>query len=516
MRIDHQNLWDLVLHRSQISPDVEILVDEQGRRLTFLQYRDQAEEMAAGLQELGINQGDVVAWELPTWIETVILAAALSRIGAIQNPIIAIYREREVSFCVRQAGAKMLITPGDFRGFDFGEMGQNIESEIPDLTHIAVSPENFPSGRKENLQPYRAPAEDELRWLCYTSGTTADPKGAKHTDASIAAIGDSMGERLDVQEGDRPALVFPFPHIGGLTWLFTALQSGATLLCDAAFDPSTTTAFLSSENCTHPGAGTPFHMAYLAAQRKQPETKLFPNVKNFPGGGAPKPVQLHSEVKAELGGSGIVSGWGLTEAPILTMGASTDPDQKLALTEGQAMPGVELIAVDAEGSIVPSGEEGELRAKAPQLMLGYLDETLDSEAFDENGYFRTGDLGIIDTDGYVVISGRLKDVIIRHGENISAKEVEDLLFEHELVQDVAVIGLPDETTGERACAVIALCDQSAPLTLELMRTYLNDSGLRRNAIPEQLEIVENIPRNPSGKITKNVLQDQFKDSDFQR
>ena len=118
-------------------------------------------------------------------------------------------------------------------------------------------------------------------------------------------------------------------------------------------------------------------MAYLAAQRKQPETKLFPNVKNFPGGGAPKPVQLHSEVKAELGGAGIVSGWGLTEAPILTMGASTDPDQKLALTEGQAMPGVELIAVDAEGSIVPSGEEGELRAKAPQLMLGYLDETLD-------------------------------------------------------------------------------------------------------------------------------------------
>ena len=111
-----------------------------------------------------------------------------------------------------------------------------------------------------------------------------------------------MGARLDVQEGDRPALVFPFPHIGGLTWLFTALQSGATLLCDAAFDPSTTTAFLSSENCTHPGAGTPFHMAYLAAQRKQPETKLFPNVKNFPGGGAPKPVQLHSEVKAELGG----------------------------------------------------------------------------------------------------------------------------------------------------------------------------------------------------------------------
>ena len=160
-------------------------------------------------------------------------------------------------------------------------MGQNIESEIPDLTHIAVSPENFPSGQKKTcnrIVPLQKMTEVAMLHIRNDSRS----KGAKHTDASIAAIGDSMGTRLDVQEGDRPALVFPFPHIGGLTWLFTALQSGATLLCDAAFDPSTTTAFLSSENCTHPGAGTPFHMAYLAAQRKQPETKLFPNVKNFP------------------------------------------------------------------------------------------------------------------------------------------------------------------------------------------------------------------------------------------
>ena len=261
MIIDKTNLWDLVTARSELSPGAEMLVDEQGRRLTFLEYQNQAEEMAAGLQNLGVQEGDVVAWELPTWIETVILAAALSRLGAIQNPIIAIYREREVSFCVRQAEAKVLITPGDFRGFNFGEMGQKIQNDIPELTHIAVEPNNFPTGSREDLRPYTTPETDELRWLCYTSGTTADPKGAKHTDASIAAIGESMGQRLDVQEGDRPALVFPFPHIGGLTWLFTALQNGATLLCDSAFDPSTTTHFLSSENCTHPGAGTPFHMA---------------------------------------------------------------------------------------------------------------------------------------------------------------------------------------------------------------------------------------------------------------
>ncbi|MBG01464.1 MAG: cyclohexanecarboxylate-CoA ligase [Acidimicrobiaceae bacterium] len=516
MGIETNDLWDLIQRRAELTPDAEMLVDEQGRRFTFLEYKLASEEMAAGFHELGVSEGDVVAWELPTWIETVILAAALSRLGAIQNPIIAIYREREVGFCVKQAKASFLVTPEEYRGFHFGKMAEKIASSIDGLTALAVEPDNFPSGDPEILPTYSLKEDNALRWLCYTSGTTSDPKGAKHTDASIAAIGESMGERLDVQFGDRPALVFPFPHIGGLTWLFTALQAGATLICDGAFDPVTTTELLSREGCTHPGAGTPFHMAYLNAQRGNPTSKIFPNVKNFPGGGAPKPPTLHAEVKRELGGSGIVSGWGLTEAPILTMGANTDPDEKLSKSEGRAMPGVDLIAVKGDGTIANPGEEGELRAKAPQLMLGYLDASLDSEAFDENGYFRTGDLGVIDADGYVVISGRLKDIIIRHGENISAKEVEDLLFNHPQINDVAVIGLPDTVTGERACAVVSLVDDQTLVNSESIRAYLEGCGLRKNAIPEQLEVVDLIPRNPSGKITKNILQEQFKDKPFER
>lgn len=515
MGIETNDLWNLVLERAELTPESEMLVDEQGRRLTFLEYKIASQEMAAGFYELGVREGDVVTWELPTWIETIVLTAALSRLGAIQNPIIAIYREREVGFCVRQAEASFLLTPKEYRGFNFEEMGVNISS-ASQLTALAVEPNNFPAADPAILPAYLEGQEHALRWLCYTSGTTSDPKGAKHTDASIAAIGQSMGERLDVQFEDRPALVFPFPHIGGLTWLFTALQTGATLICDAAFDPVKTTKLLSQEGCTHPGAGTPFHMAYLTAQRENPANRIFPNVKNFPGGGAPKPLTLHAEVKEELGGSGIVSGWGLTEAPILTMGAATDPDDKLATSEGKAMPGVDLIAVTADGSVARPGEEGELRAKAPQLMLGYLDASLDAEAFDENGYFRTGDLGIIDEDGYVVISGRLKDVIIRHGENISAKEVEDLLFDHPQVSDVAVIGLPDSVTGERACAVVSIVDGQDPISLSVLRSYLENAGLRKNAIPEQLEVIASIPRNPSGKITKNILQEQFKNIPFDR
>ena len=518
--VSGRNLWELIEARVAATPDADMLVDQDGRRMTFAEFATAAGEMAAGLADLGVGAGDVVAWELPTWIETVVLAAAINRLDAVQNPIIAIYREREVGFCCRQAGAKVLITPAEFGGFDFGAMGRAIADAVEGLTAITVGPGAFPVGDPSTLPPVPVPASDgqdaPVRWLCYTSGTTSDPKGARHTDASIDAIARAMGDRLDVQAGDRPALVFPFPHIGGITWLFTGLQTGCVSLLDQAFVPASTTAFLAAEHCTHAGSGTPFHMVYLAAQRENPDTPLFPELKNCPGGGAPKPPQLHYDVKGELGGSGVVSGWGLTEAPILTMGAHDDPDDKLARTEGRAMPGVDLKVVSVEGEVVGPGQEGELRAKAPQMMKGYLDDTLNADAFDDEGYFRTGDLGVIDAEGYVVITGRLKDVIIRHGENISAKEVEDLLFTHEQVQDVAVIGLPDARTGERAVAVVSTPEGAEPLTLAGMREFLTAAGLRTQAIPEQLEHVAVVPRNPSGKITKNVLRDEFADKPFDR
>ena len=250
-------------------------------------------------------------------------------------------------------------------------------------------------------------------------------------------------------------------------------------------------------------------MAYLAIQRSQPDVPLFPHLKNCPGGGSPKPPEIHYEVKAELGGAGVVSSWGLTESPILTFSRTTDPDDKLATTEGTAMPGVTLVVVKADGTRAQPGEEGELRAKGPQIMRGYLDASLDAEAFDDDGFFRTGDLGTIDADGYVVITGRLKDVIIRNAENISAKEIEDLLYEHPKVFDVAVIGLPDARTGERVCAIVALNDADDALTFAEMQEFLRAHDIRNQAIPEQLELIDVMPRNQSGKITKNVLREKY-------
>ena len=489
-------------------PDAPMLRSRQGDSATFSEYRERVEAMAAGFADMGIGEGDVVSWILPTWVDTVVLAAALSRLGAIQNPIITIYRDREVGFCCRQSGSRLLVTTGEFGGYDFAAMGGRIAAEIDGLEHLVVSPGAFPVGDASTLPPVPESGAQAMRWIMYTSGTTSDPKGARHTDRSVGAFPLAMSERLDVRTGDRYALVFPFPHIGGIGLLYMALQTGCTHLLDETVDPIATVDFLAEHRCTHAGTGTPFYLMYLAAQQRRSdagEGPLFPELKACPGGGAPIPPAMHRRIVAELGGVGVASGWGLTESPVLTNGDVNDPDEKLATTEGRALPGVDLITVDENEERCEAGVEGELRAKGPQVMLGYVDSSLDADAFDADGYFRTGDLGVIDAEGFVTITGRLKDIIIRNGENISAKEVEDLLFTSPEVTDVAVFGVPDERTGERVVAAIVPAADATP-TVESIGAFLRGEGLRTQALPERVDLVDALPRNPAGKVLKRELQ----------
>jgi acyl-CoA synthetase (AMP-forming)/AMP-acid ligase II len=494
-------LWDLICARAEQTPDAPMVIDESREPLTFARYRDESERAAAGLLALGVGEGTVVSWILPTTNHAFVLVGALSRLGAVQNPILPIYREREVGFIAKQAQPQLLVVPGVYRGFDFEAMGKQIAADNNGL-EVLVCDGPIPTGDPSTLPEWSPPAQPPVRWLFYTSGSTADPKGAQHTDETILAVSKGMADCLALTPNDRNGLIFPFTHIAGPIWLGSGLIVGLCHLVMAAFDPAATVEFFKEQDVTIAGSGTIFHMAYLNAQREAPGSPLFPHVRNFPGGGAPKPPQLHYDMRKEMGAP-ILSGYGLTEAPILTMARSDDPDDKLANTEGRPMAGVELKLVTLDGDIAGPGEEGEIRAKAPQLMKGYLDSSLDADAFDEEGYFRTGDLGRLD-DGYIIITGRVKDIIIRKGENISAKEVEDLLFTHPKVSDVAVIGLPDASSGERACAVVV-----GELVFDEMRDFLKEKGLRMQAIPEQLEIVDALPRNPAGKVLKQDLKKVF-------
>ncbi len=508
---DHRGLWELVEARATDAPDVVIAVDEDGRTLTGREFRDAAERAAAGLQAHGVGADVNVSWMLPTWLESAVLVAALARLGAVQNPMLPILGTREMRFITQQTRAALLIVPSEWKGRAFGDEAREIAAEQPGLEVLIVD-RTLPEGDPSTLPPPPAPVTPDdapVRWVFYTSGTTADPKGARHTDLTVKASATGMIEALEITGADRAAMVFPFTHIGGIGWLYTMLMTGCVCVFVEAFVPATTIPILQREDLTLAGAGTPFHMAYLAAQREQPDTPLFPNVRAYPGGGAPKPPQLHYEVREELGGVGIVSGYGLTEAPILTMNSVRDTDAQLADTEGTPTPGVTLRFVRLDGVVAADGEEGEIRAKGPQVCRGYLDESLNADAFDEDGWFRTGDIGRLDETGHVLITGRVKDIIIRHGENISAKEVEDLLFTHPKIGDAAVIGLPDPKTGERACAVVVPTDPSSPPTLPELFEYLTAEGLAKQKVPEQLEVVDALPRNASGKVLKHQLRETY-------
>jgi cyclohexanecarboxylate-CoA ligase len=516
--LEARNIWDLIIRRAEQTPERELAVDDTGRRITFGAYRARAERVAAGLAAAhGVGEGDVVSWIQPSWIEAMVLFGALRRLGAVQNPIIPIYREREVGFIVRQAEPTLLVVPSEWRGFDYAAMATAVAegTEARVLVADRAPDRSLPEGDPADLAA--APDDDvdadsvPVRFIYYTSGTTAEPKGARHGDRSLRTASLGMAQRLHLADDDRFALVFPFTHVAGGLYMYAAMAYGFALLLDEAFDPESTPDLLRRERVTQAGAGTYFHQVYLQAQRVLPEgERLFPHVRTFPGGGAPKPPSLHYDLKAAFG-VGVVSGYGLTEAPVLTMNDAGDDDRVLATTEGRAVADTRVRTVRADGSEAGAGEEGEVRALGPQVTLGYLDAALDADAFDADGWFRTGDLGRLDERGNLTITGRLKDVIIRKGENIPAKEVEDLLFTHPKVADVAVIGLRDAERGERACAVVVPAAGQAPLGFDEMTAHLLDAGLITRKLPEQLELVDALPRNPSGKILKFELQARFED-----
>ena len=519
---DVGTMWQLVERRAEASPDAPMLLDDADRRVTFAEFRDWAERVAAGLHALGVSAGTPVTWQLPTRIETVVVSMALARLGAVQNPIIPIYREREVGFALRQTRAELVIVPGLWRAFDFPAMANALVAELEHPAQVLVIDPNrpdagLPEGDVATLPPppSAAPIDGEapVRWIYYTSGTTSDPKGVQHTDATLLAGGRGLAVALDMTPADVGSIAFPFAHIGGPDYLVTVLAHGFPAVLLETFVPSEAVALFARHGVTMAGGSTAFYIAFLNEQRKAvqmggPGAKIIPTLRLLSGGGAPKPPEVYFEVQRELGVQ-VAHGYGMTEVPMIAQGSPHDTDDQLAHTEGAPVVGAEVRIVSLDGTACPPGTEGEVRLRGPMVCKGYTDASLNSAAFDGEGYFRTGDLGILRADGHLTLTGRLKDVIIRKGENISAKEIEDLLYQHPKVAEVAVIGLTDRDRGERVCAVVELTAAVDTLDLKEMVTYLRDAGLMVQKIPEQLEVVDKLPRNATMKILKHQLRDAF-------
>jgi cyclohexanecarboxylate-CoA ligase len=505
---DARTLWELVDRRADATPD-RIMLVEGDRETTFADYRTLVERAAAGYAAFGVHEGSHVSWQLPTWTESAVLVGALARLGAVQNPMLPVYRQREVSFIARQTQCELLITPSVWNGFDYAALADQVAGTL-DGMHTFVADRHNPDGHRASLPApptaYEHRADDPVRWVFYTSGTTADPKGAQHTDRTVMAGAIGYAKKTHVVETDLSLVAFPFTHIGGIIiGVITPLLTGSTAVLMEVWTPDASTTLIQKHAITLGNGAPAIHAALIAEARANPDA--YKTIRAFPSGGSAKPPQLHDDALTIVPSSvGITSGYGMTESPIITQTDIDAPDDSKRNGEGTPTEGTTVKLVRSDGSEAGPGEEGEIVATGRQVMRGYLDAALNADAFTSDGFIRTGDIGRFDEHGALIVTGRLKDVIIRKGENVSAKEVEDMLFGHPDIADVAVLGLPDPDRGEMVCAfIVPVAGKPAP-TVKAIFEFCREQGLMNQKIPERVEVTDVLPRTPSGKVPKHELR----------
>lgn len=491
------------------------------QRFTYRELAAMADRVAVGLTKLGVGKNDVVACQLPNWWQFTVTYLACSRIGAVMNPLMHIFRERELSFMLKHGEAKVLIIPQTFRGFDFEHMVNALKPSLTDLKHVVVvngsgsnsfeALLNGPAWEKESdakdILTQHRPGPDDVTQLIYTSGTTGEPKGVMHTANTVMANIIPYAARLHLDAKDVVLMASPMAHQTGFMYglmMPIMLKSSAVLL--DVWEPLRAIDLIRNESATFTMASTPF-LTDLAKNVEESGNKV-PTLRTFLCAGAPIPGPLVEQARSVLG-TKIVSAWGMTENGAVTLIELNDPDERAFTTDGLPLPGVELKVASDDGVSLPVGEAGKLYVRSCSNFGGYL-KRAHLNGTDADGWFDTGDLARLDAQGYVRITGRSKDVIIRGGENIPVVEIESLLYRHPAIAMAAIVAYPDERLGERACAVVVL-KPGQSLDLPGLVDYLKSQKIALQYIPEKLEIRDAMPATPSGKIQKFKLREILRD-----
>jgi cyclohexanecarboxylate-CoA ligase len=483
-------------------------------RLTFTDLDRLSARLAHHLRALGITSGDTVAYQLPNWWETVVVFLATARLGAIANPLLPIFRERELGFILAQAQPKIVFVPGRFRGMDYRDLIAGVRSHVDALAHVVVVRDEAREGmttlahaladdRGRTALPPPAIDPSSLALLMYTSGTTADPKGVLHSHRSLSAEIDSLGRVHQLTPADVTLMPSPLTHISGLihATLAPALLGSAAVLMER-WEASAAIQLIEAERVTYMvGAPTFVQDLIDAQQRHQRDLSSF---RLFSCGGADVSANLMRRARSVLG-CVAKRVYGSTEFPTITTTDAGDADTMGIETEGRVIAPSELRIVDDAGAACPTGIAGEVQARGPECCVGYRDAMLNRDAFTTDGWFRTGDLGVVDDAGYLRITGRLKEIVIRKGEKLSVREIEEAIARHPAVAEVAVLAVADTATGERACAVVVL-RPGHRINLEELSAFLDHHGLARQKHPEQLIVRADLPRTDSGKIHRAALK----------
>ncbi|EKF22497.1 AMP-binding enzyme family protein [Mycolicibacterium hassiacum DSM 44199] len=489
-------LADALRDAARSSPD-RILVVDGDVRLSCADLHAQATALARALTDR-MPAGSVVSFMLPNWHEAAVIYLGATLAGMVVNPILPSLRDRELAFILSDADVRAIFIPAAFNNFDYVGMLDRVTAAMSGPPEVVVL-----RGDAGGHTPYQAllgaggsaglPVlePDSVRMILYTSGTTGRPKGVLHTHNSIHALIRQLGEHWMIAAGDRFLVPSPIAHIGGSIYAFECpLLLGTTAVLMDRWEPDRAVSLMTTERITHMAGATPFLDGLLAAAERA-GTRL-PDLKVFICGGASVPPSLIRRASAYFEKAAVSRVYGSTEVPVTTVGALGDVDHA-ADTDGR--PGL------AEVRLV----DGEIRARGPQMLAGYLHPEDETAAFDDEGFFRTGDLARWVDGDYLVVTGRAKDIIIRNGENISPKEIEDILIGHPNIAEIAVVGVPDERTGERACAVIVPADGAAPGLPEL-RDMLIGAGVAKFKIPEQVVVWDGLPKNDAGKVLKHQIR----------
>jgi cyclohexanecarboxylate-CoA ligase len=479
--------------------DRPLLRDTAGTTLTIGEVAALTTAATRWLYAAGVRPGMTVGWQLPSHVPAVLLMLALARCDVVQAPIIHIYRHREVAAAVDEANIDVLIVDAA------------TAHNAPAGTTVITLPADF----VDQLRALDASAHPELagphdpddpRWVYFTSGTTGRPKGVRHSDATLLAAARGFTDHQGLGVADEVgAICFPVAHIGGMVFVACALIADFPVLMVPRFTPAELPGLLARHRVTVTGGGSVYYQMMLSAQlasgRSEP---VVPSLRMLNGGGAPCPPELHKQVRAALG-IPVLHAYGMTEAAMVCVSAATDTEEQRSNSSGSPIPGVRVRIAEA----AEPGDEGEIEISGASLTPGYVDADQWAQALTPDGWFRTGDRGFLRPDGRIVLTGRSKDLIIRKGENIAPDEIENELLAHPRVDEVVVLGMPDELRGELVCAVVRRSPRHRDVTLDELCAFLDERGLMKQKWPECLVLVDEFPLSGLGKVAKGELARQL-------
>jgi cyclohexanecarboxylate-CoA ligase len=506
-------LDDLEAH-ARAHPDaraaMEVDAERDIREISWTELLAASERVAAALLSLGVAPGEPVAFQLPNRLEFLAIALGTLRLGATCEPLMPIFREHELEFMLRVSAARVLFVPDRFRGRDHAAMARELQSRLPALEHVVVMGDGYDEFLQDSspdparLSGRRPPGKATAQ-LLFTSGSTGEPKGVLHRHDVLDRAADAHIAHFGLTAADVIYIPSPLAHQTGFLYgMWIALRLGAPQVLQEVWDADVGFDAMQRRGVTFVQCATPFlaDLVRVAAERGQAPAALQTFVAT--GAAIPRPLAREARValEAEVGGA-----WGTTESCLGAAFTPGGPPERAWTTDGGPMPNVRLRIVDDDGRELPSGVEGNFEVLTDCLFEGYLNRPdLTAEAITPDGWYRSGDLATLDAEGQLRITGRVKDVVNRGGEKVPVAEIEQLLHAHAAVADVAIVAMPDERLGERACAFVVLAPDGE-LDFAAMQAHLDAHRVTKTHWPERLETVSELPRTPSGKIQKFILRD---------